>query len=81
MLDLKFIAENPDVVKDGCRKKRKDVNVDKILKLDAERRTLIVEIDELRAKQNKVSKDIPQKSGDEKETLLAEMIFNRLVTC
>lgn len=73
MLDLKFISENPDLVKAGCAKKRKDIDIDKIVKLDSERRTFIAEIDELRTRQNEVSKQIPQKSDKEKEELFAEM--------
>lgn len=73
MLDLKFIVENPDLVKAGCVKKRKDIDIDRIIKLDSERRSMITEIDELRNRQNEVSKEIPQKSEDEKQTLLTEM--------
>ncbi len=73
MLDLKFISENPDLVKAGCAKKRKDVDIDKIVKLDSERRTFIAEVDELRTRQNEVSKQIPQKSDKEKEEFFAEM--------
>ena len=73
MLDLKFIVENPNVIKDGCRKKRVEVDIDKILRLDEERRTLLQEVDNLRTEQNKVSKEIPQKKDDEKEKLFAEM--------
>lgn len=73
MLDLKFIAENPDLVKAGCAKKRRDCDIDKIIQLDTERRALIAEVDELRTRQNEVSKQIPQKSDKEKEELMAEM--------
>ncbi|MFC1647800.1 serine--tRNA ligase [Patescibacteria group bacterium] len=73
MLDLKFISENPNLVKAGCLKKRKDVDIDRIVKLDSERRTLIADVDELRTHQNEVSKQIPQKSDKEKEELFAEM--------
>lgn len=73
MLDLKFIAENPELVKAGCLKKRKDIDIDKIIQLDTERRTLIADADALRTRQNEVSKEIPQKSDKEKEQLLAEM--------
>ncbi len=73
MLDLKFIVENPDLVKAGCAKKRKDIDIDKIIELDSERRSMITEIDELRNRQNEVSKEIPQKSEDEQQSLLSEM--------
>lgn len=74
MQDLSFITKNPELIKEGARKKHtQDVEVDKILKLDAERRNLIKQIDSLREKQNAVSKDIPNKKSDEKENLLSEM--------
>jgi seryl-tRNA synthetase len=73
MLDLKFISENPELVKAGCAKKRRDVDINKIIKLDTERRALIAEVDELRTRQNEVSKQIPKKSDKEKEELFAEM--------
>lgn len=73
MLDLKFIVENIDLVKDGCRKKHVDVDIDKLVQTDNERRILIADVDKLRTRQNAVSKDIPQKKDKEKEALLAEM--------
>lgn len=73
MLDLKFIAENPELVKAGCEKKRRNVDIDKIIQLDTERRTLIADVDALRTRQNEVSKEIPKKSDAEKEELMTEM--------
>lgn len=73
MLDLKFISENPDLVKAGCAKKRRDCDIDKIIQLDTERRALIAYIDIFRTRQNEVSKLIPKKSGKEKDKLLEDM--------
>lgn len=73
MLDLKFIVENLELVKRGAEKKRIPVDLDRIVQLDGERRSIIMEVEALRAKQNSVSKEIPQKQGDEKQTLLDEM--------
>jgi len=73
MLDLKFIVENVDLVKDGCRKKHVKDDIDEIAKLYAERKTLLIDIEELRTKQNQVSKLIPQKNDDEKAKLFKEM--------
>jgi len=56
MLDIQFIRENTDKVKKGVADKQFDPGlVDKVLELDAGRRKLIVEVEELRAKRNKVS--------------------------
>lgn len=73
MLDIKFIVENKTLVKQGAEKKNISVDLDKIIALDSERRSILTEVEALRAKQNSVSKEIPQKQGDEKQTLLSEM--------
>ena len=57
MLDIKYIRENPDKVKDACKKRFLDCDVDKVLKLDKKKRKLLQDIEELRAKQNKLGKD------------------------
>ena len=55
MLDIKFIRENPEKVKQGCQKKQVKVDVDKLLDLDKKRRGFLQKIDSLRANQNKIS--------------------------
>jgi len=57
MLDVKFIREHPDVVKQGCRAKQVEVDIDKLLELDGKKREYLKEIERLRAEQNKFSKD------------------------
>ena len=61
MLDIKFLRENPDIVKENIRKKFQDSKlplVDEVIALDKELRTIIQEADGLRANRNKVSKGI-----------------------
>lgn len=65
MLDIKFIRENPDVVKNASRKKHIDCDVDKILKLDSKLNTLIKEIELLRAERNSLSKQPFDKNNPE----------------
>jgi seryl-tRNA synthetase len=60
MLDLKVIRENPDLVRAACRKKRIDVDLDRLLVLDAKVRELKREQEALRAEQNAKSKEIPK---------------------
>lgn len=72
MLDLKFIREAPDVVRDGAKKKRIACDVDRILELDAERRPLSQSIDELRAKQKSAGKEIAQATPETRPALLEE---------
>ena len=56
MIDIKFIRENPEKVKEGCKKKNADCDVDKVLELDEKRRELLQKIEGLRAEQNKLGK-------------------------
>ena len=61
MLDMKFIRENPDLVKENIRKKFKDNKlplVDEVIELDAKKREINTRANELRANRNKISKEI-----------------------
>ncbi|MDP2676369.1 MAG: serine--tRNA ligase [bacterium] len=58
MLDIKFIRENPDLIKEAARKKRVDFNVLKLIDVDKKRREGLAEIEKLRAFQNKASDTI-----------------------
>jgi seryl-tRNA synthetase len=56
MLDINFIRENPNKVKEACEKKQTKVDVDKVLELDKKKRELMTEMENLKAEQNKISK-------------------------
>ena len=61
MLDIKFVRENPDIVKQNIKNKfqnEKLVLVDEVLKLDQENRDIKQEVEALRANRNKISKQI-----------------------
>ena len=61
MIDIKFLRENPDLVKENIKKKFQDAKlplVDEVIALDAESRKVKQEADELRAQKNKISKEI-----------------------
>ncbi|MBR7072948.1 MAG: serine--tRNA ligase [Eubacterium sp.] len=61
MLDIKFVRENPEIVKENIKKKFQDHKlgyVDEVIALDEERRETIVKADELRANRNRISKEI-----------------------
>ena len=61
MLDIKFVRENPELVKENIKKKFQDSKlllVDEVIALDAEYRAAITEGDGLRAQRNKLSKSI-----------------------
>lgn len=56
MLDIKFIRENSNKVKEACVNKRVDCDINQLLEIDKTRRDLIQEIDNLRAEQKQISK-------------------------
>ena len=61
MLDIKFLRENPEMVKENIKKKFQDEKlnlVDEVIGLDVEARKVQMEADELRSKKNQVSKQI-----------------------
>jgi seryl-tRNA synthetase len=72
MLDIKFIRENKDLVAEAARKKRIDLKIDDLLKIDEERIKVLTEVEQMRARQNQVSEEIA-KAGDNRGSLIAEM--------
>ncbi|TSC78166.1 MAG: seryl-tRNA synthetase [Parcubacteria group bacterium Gr01-1014_29] len=73
MLDINFIRENAELVKEAARKKRVVVDIDALLGLDEKRRNLIKEVDAFRAQQNAASEKIPQMTDEEREQTIAAM--------
>ncbi len=74
MLDIKFIRENPDLIKEAGRKKHIDFNVNDLLEIDDERKKILQEVEEMRARQNKASDEIVKtEDTDEKQKIIAEM--------
>ena len=71
MIDIKFIRENPDVVRASQTGRGEDVSiVDKVLEIDEVRRAAIEKFETLRAEQNVLSKSVGAAKGDEKTALL-----------
>ena len=75
MLDLKFIRENPELVRAGAAKKNQTIDIDQILKLDAQRREIIVQGEQLKAKRNAASAEIARKkkAGESADEAIAAM--------
>ena len=70
MLDIKFVRENPDVVRQNIRNKFQDSKlelVDQVLALDKENREIKGEVEALRAEKNKISKQIGALMGQGKK--------------
>ena len=83
MIDIKFLRENPDVVKENIKKKFQDSKlplVDEVIELDAEVRKAQQEADNIRANRNKISKEIgalmSQGRKEEAEAKKAEVSAN-----
>lgn len=74
MLDIKFIRENPDLIKRNCKNRLVNVDIDKLLKLDEKKRKLETEIGELRARRNIGSKTKPGKAEIKEMKELGEKI-------
>jgi seryl-tRNA synthetase len=56
MLDIKFIRQNPEKVKEGCQKKQVKCDIDQLLDLDKKKRTYLQKIEDLRAEQNRLDR-------------------------
>ena len=70
MLDIKFLRENPEIVKQNIRNKFQDEKlglVDEVIELDAQKRAAQQEADNLRAERNKLSKQIGALMGQGKK--------------
>ncbi|MBP3277335.1 MAG: serine--tRNA ligase [Butyrivibrio sp.] len=70
MIDIKFLRENPDAVRENIKKKFQDEKlplVDEVIKLDEERRSNQQKADEIRAHRNKISKEIGALMGQGKK--------------
>ena len=86
MLDIRFVRENPELVKENIRKKYQDAKlplVDEVIDLDAKNRAAITEASELRAQKNKLSKangplfgKMKKASEEEKAAIQAEIDSN-----
>ena len=76
MIDIKFLRENPDIVRKNIKKKFQDAKlplVDEVIELDAEKRATQQKADSLRASRNKLSKQIGALMGQGKKTEAEEV--------
>lgn len=73
MLDLDFVRENPDAVKDAISKKGLKIDLDKFLSIDQKRRDLVIEIDSLRKRQNEFNKRVVTLKGQDRQKSITDM--------
>ena len=86
MLDIRFVRENPEAVKENIKKKFQDEKlplVDQVIDLDSQRRTAIGQAEELKAQRNKLSKangplfgQLKKAEGAEKDKIQAQIDEN-----
>jgi len=87
MLDLKTVRENPESIREMLRKRNVDLDLDEIIRADAERRSCITQLQELKQRRNALSQEVGKmkRQGKEPEELmaqaraLAEIRFSRKV--
>jgi seryl-tRNA synthetase len=72
MLDIEYIRAHADEVKRAVVRKRFDVDIDRLLAIDAERRAAIAEVDGLRQKRNELSAKIPKLAAAERPAAVEE---------
>ena len=70
MLDINFIRENKDLVKQACIRKKVDLDLDTLLAIDDKRRILQKEFEEKRSLQNEISRKIAQAPAEERQSLI-----------
>lgn len=74
MLDIKFIRENPDLIKEAARKKHIDFNVHELLHLESTRSALLTEVETMRAEQNSYTDMIARATDQvERQAMIDEM--------
>ena len=73
MLDIKAVRDDPERFRQALARRELAGAVDELLEADERRRALTVQVDELRAEQNKASKAIGRADGDDKQRLIDEV--------
>jgi seryl-tRNA synthetase len=73
MLDIKFIRENSDIIKQATVKKHLKFDVDDLIAVDSKRLEILKTVEDFRAEQNVASENIAKASGDERNSLIESM--------
>ncbi|MDL1970738.1 MAG: serine--tRNA ligase [Candidatus Desulfofervidaceae bacterium] len=61
MLDLRFVRKNIEIIKDALQKRGLDLNIDDFLQLDEKRRSILADVEKLKAERNKLSEEISRR--------------------
>jgi len=75
MLDIKMVRSNPEEVKRRLARRKKEFRIDELVALDEERRNILVQVEDLKSRKNKVSEEVAKlkRAKQDAEALIAEM--------
>lgn len=72
MIDIQFVRDNPELVREKSKQKGYDIDVDKLLQLDAERKDLLQVVESLRQRRNEIAEKMKQSGGKPDEAAIEE---------
>ncbi|MBO5060053.1 MAG: serine--tRNA ligase [Clostridia bacterium] len=75
MLDIKLLRTEPDKIREALKNRCSDLDITPAIELDAKRREILAEVEQMKAKQNEITKQIPamKKAGENTDKIFAEM--------
>lgn len=75
MLDIKVLRQKPERIKEALKKRFNPLDIEPAIELDKQRRAILAEVEQKKAKQNEITKQIPQmkKNGENTDQIFAEM--------
>lgn len=75
MLDIKILRTDPDKIRQALKDRNNDLDISPAIELDKQRRELLAEVEQKKAKQNEITKQIPamKKAGENTDAIFAEM--------
>lgn len=75
MLDIKLLRTEPDKIREALKNRNNDLDITPAIELDVKRREILGEVEQMKAKQNEISKQIPamKKAGENTDAIFAEM--------
>lgn len=75
MLDIKILRTEPDRIREALKNRNNDLDITPAIEMDAQRREILAEVEQMKAKQNEITKQIPamKKAGESTDQIFAEM--------
>jgi len=73
MIDIKQIRENPQKFKDACEAKKFTADIDRLIEVDSELKTIKQKLQDISTDKNRIGKSIPKLSADEKQSALSQL--------